>query len=538
MNKSSYNKTLLLASALVLISSLNLPKLLAQNNQSATTPKLIIGIAVDQLRTDYVYALQNKLGEDGLKRLFTEGLVYEQVTFDLDNPDASAALAVLATGAYPFNNGIPSGTVYNAQMARRQSVFYDKQCVGNFTAGNYSPKALISTTLADELKIASSNASKVYTIAPEAEAAIISAGHTADCALWIDDKTGKWASTSYYKDFPHYIVRQNNENALFVDISQANWKPTKKSDGHLDIMPYHYATSSFDHSFYQYGQPCYSWFKTSPLVNDAIVNLTKLCLKSGFVGQGKHTDMLQLTFYAGTFLHERPELYAEELQDIYLRLDKSIAELLSAVDVSVGLNNTLIYLTGTGETTSNTTDVEGTLLGEFNASRCSALLNSYLISLYGQGNWVDGFDNYQFFLNHKTIEGKKLKVSEVQKAAAEFLGLFSGVGDVVTSQQILHEDFSQRVIRMRNGYYKQSGGDLIVELQPGWALKLDDNAETQPQIRHDVAPGPAIIFAPGTVKAERIATPVEATTIAPTIARYIKIRAPSGCTKAPLQLNH
>lgn len=507
-----------------------------QMDERPTTPKLIIGIAVDQLRTDYVYALQHRLGDGGLRRLFDEGCVYEQVTFDLDNPDATAALAVLATGSYPFDNGVPSTTIWDAQQAKRRSVFYDRECAGNFSNGNYSPRNLISTTLADELKIASSGASKVYSIAAEPEAAIIGAGHTADCALWIDEKTGKWASTAYYKDFPHYVVRQNNERALFTDVSQANWKPMQKVNGRLDIMPYHYTTSAFDHSFYQYGQPCYSWFKTSPLVNDAIVELTKLFLKSGFLGQGKHTDMLQLTLYAGTFMHERPELYAQELEDTYLRLDQSIAELLYAIDDVVGLNNTFIYLTGTGETSVNTTDVEGTLVGEFNASRCTALLNSYLITVYGPGQWVDGFDNYQIFLNHKTIEEHKLVISEVQLVACEFVSMFSGVNEVVTSQQVLHEDYSSRIIRMRNSYHKKSGGDLLVLLQPGWALKLDDQTPTQSQIRHDIAPGPAILFAPGLIPAEQIPNAVEATTIAPTVARHIRIRAPSACKQAPLKL--
>lgn len=528
-----------LTSTLVLLTSIHvsMAHVLPASADKQLVPRLIVGIAVDQLRTDYIYALQHRLGEKGLKRLFNEGLVYEQVTFDLDNPDATAALAVLATGAYPFHNGIPATQVYNPQMLRLQSVFYDKDCIGNFTSLNYSPKALISTTLADELKIASSGASKVFSIAAEPEAAIIHAGHTADCALWIDDKNGQWASSTYYKNFPHYIVRQNGAQPLFINVSEANWKPSQKTEGKLDIMPYHYATSSFDHSFYQYGQPCYAWFKTSPLVNDAIVELSKLFMKSGYLGQGKYTDMLQLTFYAGTFMHERPELYAEELQDIYLRLDQSIANLLEAIDQSVGLDNTFIYLTGTGETNANTTDVEGTQMGEFNARRCTALLNSHLISLYGPGEWVAGFDNYQLYLNHRTIENNKLNLRDVQKAASEFVALFSGIEDVVTAHQLLHEDFSQRIIRMRNGYHKNSGGDLLVLLQPGWVLKLDDTTKPLPQVRHDIAPGPAILFAPASVKADRIETPVEATAIAPTVARHIRIRAPSGCRQPALRLN-
>ena len=539
MKKNSYNATLLLASALVLITSLNALPLKAQDKKSTTNPKLIIGIAVDQLRTDYLYALQHKLGENGFKKLLNEGLVYENVTFDIDNPDATAAFAALATGTYPFYNGVPSANVYNQQMLRRQSVFYDKDYIGNTTTGTFSPKALIGTTISDELKAASAGASKIYSIAPEPEYAIIGAGHNADGAMWIDDKTGKWASTTYYKDFPNYVVFQNYDKPLFVDnFNKTVWKPSIIELGAPDIMPYHPKLLPFSHNFIQHGRPVYSWFKTSPYVNNAILEVTKLCLKNGRLGQGSSTDMLQLTFYAGTFMHDDADEYAGELQDLYLRLDQNISDLLAYVDQSIGLSHTFIYLTSTGDTNQNTKDVEGTLLGEFNATRCSALLNSYLISLYGQGNWVDGFDNMQIFLNHKTVEEKNLRIGDVQRSAAEFVTMFSGVSDVVSAQQILHEDFGTRIVRMRNGYNKTYGGDLLIQLQPGWSLRVDDSSQPQPQVRHDIAPGPAIIFAPGRIAPKRISTPTDATFIAPTVAKCIRIRAPSGSSKLPLEIKN
>ena len=536
MKKNSHNATLLLTSALVLLASLNAIAVTAQDRKSTTTPKLIVGIAVDQLRTDYLQALRGKLSEHGLKKLFDEGMVYENVVFDFDNPDATAALAVLATGADPFYNGVPSSSIYNKQMLRHQSVFFDKNFIGNTTSATLSPKALIGSTLADELKIATSGASKVFAIASEAESAIISAGHAANCVIWLDDRLGQWASSTYYKEFPNYIVRQNYDKPLFIEFNaKTSWRPTDNSNNGRDLMPYHYVSNPFSHTFYQGNRPVYQWVKTSPLINNAITELTKVCIRQSQLGQSQNTDMLQLTFYAGTYMRESPERYAEELQDIYLRLDQNIADLLSVIDTHVGLSNTFIYLTGTGATDNNSTDVPGTLSGEFNAARCSALLNSYLISLYGQGTWVEGFSNLQIYLNHKTIENKKLALAEVQQSAAQFVTMFSGVGDAVSAQQILHQDFGERITRMRRGYNKTFGGDIIVQLQPGWSFKMDDKTPAKPQIRSDIAPGPLIIFAPGKISAKHISKPVNATAVAPTVAKCIKIRAPSGSRDLPLE---
>ena len=90
----------------------------AEQKGRSNAPKLIIGITVDQLRTDYLLTLEDQLSEGGLKMLLDKGLVYEQVTYDIDNPDATAAMAVLATGTYAFHNGIPSREVYNAKTLK------------------------------------------------------------------------------------------------------------------------------------------------------------------------------------------------------------------------------------------------------------------------------------------------------------------------------------------------------------------------------------------------------------------------------------
>ena len=535
--KNRNNAAHLLTTAFVLLTSLQVIGAAPPSTGRGTSPvpKLIVGIAIDQLRTDYLKALAPKFSDEGFKRLLRGGRIYEQVVFDLDNPDATAALAVLATGAYPFRNGVPAQQIYDARMERRQSVFYDPAQLGLNAVDGLSPRSLISTTLADELKTASNGAARVYAIAPDAEAAILSGGHTADGVFWIDDRNGLWASSNYYRDFPTFVTHQNANQPFFLNLKTAVWHPlTFGTKGALDIMPYRQAGAPFSHAFTQHGLICYTWAKTSPFVNDAVARLSALLINQTGLGVGPNTDMLQLTFYAGTYQHERPELYAEELQDLYLRLDLTIATLLDAIDSSVGLDNTYIYVVGTGETLDRTTDVEGTLLGEFNARHCTALLNTHLVSLYGQAPWIAGYDNYQIFLNHDAIDAHHLKVSEVQQAAAEFVAVLKGIDEVVTSHQLLHEDFSERIISRRNAYHKQTGGDLLLSLQPGWVLKADEGAEPQPQVRHDVAPGPAILFAPKSVEPARIVTPVQATHIAPTVAHSLRIRAPSACREPAL----
>ena len=71
---------------------------------------------------------------------------------------------------------------------------------------------------------------------------------------------------------------------------------------------------------------------------------------------------------------------AVEIQDTYVRLDRSIANLLDLLDKKVGLQNVLIFVTSTGYTDSESTDsgLYKIPTGEFHLGRC-ALLNMFLM---------------------------------------------------------------------------------------------------------------------------------------------------------------
>lgn len=84
--------------ATILFSLLVVPLVQSADN----SPRLVVGITVDQLRTDYLEALQHLFGEKGFKRLMREGVVCENLVFDFPNIDKASATATLYTGTTPF----------------------------------------------------------------------------------------------------------------------------------------------------------------------------------------------------------------------------------------------------------------------------------------------------------------------------------------------------------------------------------------------------------------------------------------------------
>ena len=86
------------------------------------------------------------------------------------------------------------------------------------------------------------------------------------------------------------------------------------------------------------------------------------------------SEDLTLSFYAGNYDHKPNTEYAMEIQDMYVRLDNSIGDLLDLIDRKVGLRNTLFFITSTGYTDPEPVDpvkykIPG---GEFHIKRCAA----------------------------------------------------------------------------------------------------------------------------------------------------------------------
>ena len=70
-----------------------LASLQAQGQLLQTPPKLVITIAIDQLRTDYLEAFTPLYGDKGFRLLMNEGLVYTNASYSFANIDRASSIA-------------------------------------------------------------------------------------------------------------------------------------------------------------------------------------------------------------------------------------------------------------------------------------------------------------------------------------------------------------------------------------------------------------------------------------------------------------
>jgi hypothetical protein len=497
--------------------------------QTTEVPKLVISIVVDQLRGDYLQYFGHTFGERGFKRLINEGLVYHRVNFGFPNVGQASSIATIYTGTYPYFHGIVADKKIDFESLREVSILYDNTYLGNYTIDRFSPLALLSSTITDELKIETNGVSDVYAIAPDAGAAILSAGKYGDAAFWLDDYNGNWATTTYYKNIPWYVDRYNSTHAPANNPDRV-WTPALVS---YDGFPYSKDIVSFRHTISKNDKDKFLKFKQTPFINTEITNLASVFFDYADFGKRGYPDFLSITYYAGDYKSNNSTEFGWEIQDTYYHLDKEIEKLLDLADKKVGLKNVLVVLTSSGYYDYKVqTSEKYKSAGEFYPNRCTALLNMYLMAVYGSGNWVKGYYNEQIYLNKKLVEDQRVDWNEILRKSADFISQFSGVQDVTTSGQWYVDD-AGRASAFRRGMHKKISGDLYIELQPDWEVIHEKQTGEQDYKQNNIVLSPLFIWGVN-IKKQDIYREIKATEIASTLAFIMRIRAPNACREAPL----
>lgn len=524
-----------IASRLMLALLASVVSLSLSSQTQPQRPTLVVGIMVDGLREDYLELLKDYFGEGGFKRLMTEGVMIENVDYG-PGSDCTSATAIIYTGTTPSVNGIGSSTAFDREKKSVYPVFLDRTKIGNYTDETYSPAALLVSTLSDEIRIDGGGTGYVYSISPDASQSIVMAGHAGNSAFWINDVTGKWATTTYYKDVPATIQTRNYREPLSRRLDTLSWTPSLALDRYPDLPDYlrHYG---FSHRFLQNDKDRYRAYKVSAPVNEEVTSIASDYLRTLSLGQRKVTDMLNIGYTLLPYTYGKSVDNRLELMDSYVKLDAQLARLFKAIDRTAGMGNTLVFLAGTPAPVSGKRDDEqwGIPSGEFSSRRAVSLLNVYLIAKHGNGDWVSGFHDNQFFLNHKLIKERDIDLKSMRADAADFLARMSGVSTVVTIDDII-EGTADNSHRLRRNMHLGHAGDLLVSVNPGWEVVEDTNGvEKRTVSRSAMTSAPVFIMSPGLVP-QRIGYEVDATIVSPTVARLLRIRSPNASSNKPLRL--
>lgn len=453
-------------------------------------PRLVVNITIDQLTTENMEANYAYFGANGFQQLMKQGVVYQNVTYPFEPVDRASAIATIMTGTTPYYHGIISNRWLNKKTLQQMGCTDDDTCDGIYTTDKASACHLLTSTLTDELKLASQGKAIVYGIAKQKDAAILSAGHAADGALWKDTYNHQWCSSNYFfKKIPEWLTEFNT---LYSN--------TKK-------------TTEFQ-------------------VITELTNIAILCIEKTGMGTDNVCDMLNITLDATTTITKNTTNWQSDQTQTYINLDRQLADLIATIQSKVGPSNVIFFITGTGyvqEPQPHPTYRIPT--GNVYINRVASLLNLYLGALHGSDKYVEGCTRNQIYLNHQLLEKKRLRLDDVLATSQTFLLQCEGVKKAYTFQSLQTSAVPEE-IRKRGSMNAQVGGDIILDIAPGWQLINEDTHEV---FNYEARPVkfPFIIYYSG-IRPQIIKNPINIECIAPTIADVIHIRAPNASTATPL----
>lgn len=462
--------------SVIILTTLSSLDLYAQSQK--IVPRLIVSVMIDQLSTEELEQFSSLYGGQGFRKILREGTVYENAEYDFTPLDLAASITSVVTGTTPYYNGITASSWLSRNTLRPIPCTFD-------TKYFVSPGNISSSTIGDELKLMTNGAGLVYSIAADKDAAVLSGGHSANGAFWIDDKTHKWTTSTYYAP-----VSQK-----WVKAYQSSYQQDKTTKDNLSVK-----------------------------------ELTLQCVDAHAIGKDAVSDILFVTLSANPDIQQTNNNVGKE--NIYRDLDKDLSSLISGIENKVGKDNVIFIVTGSGYLDNKNKEYSKYKVptGTFNINRATNLLNIYLNAIYGTGRFVEASYRNEIFLNKELIEQKHITYSDILKLSREFLIQISGIKEVYTADLLLFNSYNQA--KIRNGFNPEVSGDIILKVAPGWKIF---NEETKEEYIPTVSfiSFPIIIYGAG-IQSKTVTVPVATSKIAPTIAKCIRIRAPNACTESPL----
>lgn len=465
-------------------------------------PKLVVGVVADQMRWDYLYRYYESFGDDGFKRLMNGGFNCENTMLNYIPSITAVGHASIFTGTVPAIHGIVGNSFFidgkETYCAEDNSV----ESVGSDTPeGKKSPHNMLATTIGDELRIATNFKSKVIGVALKDRAAILPAGHSANAAYWMDSKARRFVSSTYYmQKLPGWVVKFNK---TIKDVSKD------------DI-----------------------W--NTPYGNELTAGMAKAAIEGERLGQGTSTDMLTVSFSCTDVLGHRYGTHHEKVREIYLDLDRRLADLLTYLDNTVGKGQYLLFLTadhgaanGIKLFRENSIPADG-----FMVKKELKDVNAHLAGHFNTGEkLVKSFMTYKVCIDREAVKRASLDFDEVKKEIICFYRTRKNVAYVMDLENVAAASVPA-IIREKtiNGYSHLRGGDVQLILQPAnydvWEDTIGEGTTHGAWNPYD-AHIPFIVYGwnvpHGATQARTYVTD-----IVPTVCALIHIQMPGGCIGAPV----
>lgn len=426
----------------------------------SAAPRLTMVAVVDGLTPDNLNLLRPYWQQGGLRTLSEEAfqttIAYPHLVYG-----GNETAATLVTGTTPDRHGYTMDYWFQRRDRKTHAMLEDETVRGIGTKQHLSPKAILSQTMTDRMRLSYPNA-KIYAIGITPQTSVLLAGHASNACCWIDAETQQWAATAAYTEGLPSAAYEQNKAERIATLAARQWTPR------MDIPTYTYPTPQERKKGFAYEVS--EVLLRAPEANTLVIELALAIQQDEKLGMDATPDIIMLQLNTLSPAAESDRIASAEQEDMYLRLNQDLGFLMEQLDRRIGRTNYQILVVGrpilgTSVKTLNTIHMP---VQPFNADRAAALTSTYLMALYGHERWVDGVYGQAIFLNRTLIEQKRLNLETIQRQVANFLMDFEGVQIAMPGYESL------RYPTLGASLSKRHTGDVVFMLQPGWRLMQDD----------------------------------------------------------------
>ncbi|MEC5166346.1 putative AlkP superfamily pyrophosphatase or phosphodiesterase [Flavobacterium sp. PL11] len=510
-------------------------------SQAQQRPKLVVGIVVDQMKMEYLYRFSDDYTANGFKRLMNDGYTFHNMHYNYMPTYTAPGHASIYTGTTPSTHGIVGNDWFNKATGKDMYCTDDASVQtlgdGSDKEGAMSPKNLLSTTITDELRMATNFKGKVIGISIKDRGAILPAGHFANWAFWYS-KTGSFVSSTFYGDELPKWVNDFNQEKKYMTYINKGWnllKPIATYNESLsDDNPYEGKINKAKPPVFPYDLSAIykdkgaDVLRTTPFGNDLLADLAMKAIEKEELGKDDVTDFLTVSFSSTDYVGHTFGPRSMELQDTYLRLDQTIADFLTYLDKTVGKNNYLIFLTADHAGAENANYLKDNKYNVKNipSKQIVSSLQKYSNETFGADLILD-YSNFNLFFNRDIIKQKGLEFTKVKQSFKDFLMTQEQVKRVYTEEEILASSGGDYFLSfIARGYDPKQNGDIVILDKTGYMQYYDTGTTHGSPNSYDTHV-PLLFYGwhvpKGELHSKRLITQ-----IAPTLSQMLKIPFPNG----------
>lgn len=517
----------------------------AQPSKSLPRPKLVVGLVVDQMRWDYLYRYYDRYESGGFRRLLNEGFSCENTYINYVPTVTAIGHASIYTGSVPAIHGIAGNDFIIQATGKSMYCTADStvSAVGSNTEwGKMSPRNLLVSTITDELKLATNFRSKTIGISLKDRGAILAAGHLANAAYWLDDKTGDWISSTFYmSELPTWLKQFNSEkrtakyleqdwNTLYpLNTYKQSWEDNSQFESKFKgqetpVFPIKLASYVAQHG--------YNLIRYTPFGNTLTLDLAKVIIDKEQMGQRGETDFLAVSLSSTDYIGHHFSPNAIETEDAYLRLDKDLASFLTYLDKKLGKGSYTLFLSADHGGAHNPRFLMEKKMsaGLWPTNQLRTELNQLLEQRFGKKGLVQSFSSYQIHFNNPLLHAENIDMAALKDTCIRFLEQQEGVAMVIDFENINRRAIPEALkIMMANGYNRARTGSLQILLHPAWYGSSNPKATgTSHGVWNPYDAHIPLIWLGWGIQKGKSHQQVSITDIAPTLASLLHIQVPNG----------